>query len=143
METLVSQLVAIANDIYVSLGPGYNEVIYHRAFEVALRLSGIQYESEVITPVFYKGACIGHGRVDLKLNEIIIELKAVNVLNNDAIIQTRNYMSQHNITTGIIINFGQTVKSNTKNLGIILVQGETIYDYTGGSFVVRGSELTL
>ena len=143
METLVSQLVAIANDIYVSLGPGYNEVIYHRAFEVALRLSGIQYESEVITPVFYKGACIGHGRVDLKLNEIIIELKAVNVLNNDAIIQTRNYMSQHNITTGIIINFGQTVKSNTKNLGIILVQGETIYDYTGNSFVSRGSELTL
>jgi len=143
MEIQVSQLVAIANDIYFSLGPGYNEVIYHRAFEVALRLSGIQYESEVITPIFYKGACIGHGRVDLKLNEIIIELKAVNVLNNDAIIQTRNYMSQHNITTGIIINFGQTVKSNTKNLGIILVQGETIYDYTANTFVARGSELTL
>lgn len=143
MENLVSQLVAIANDIYISLGPGYNEVIYHRAFEVALRLIGIQYESEVITPIFYKGSCIGHGRVDLKLNELIIELKAVNVLNNDAIVQTRNYMSQHNITTGIIINFGQTVKNNTKNLGIILVQDETIYDYTGNTFVARGSELTL
>ena len=143
MENLVSQLVAIANDIYVSLGPGYNEVIYHRAFEVALRLIGIQYDSEVITPIFYKGSCIGHGRVDLKLNELIIELKAVNVLNNDAIVQTRNYMSQHNITTGIIINFGQTVKNNTKNLGIILVQGEIIYDYTGNTFVARGSELTL
>jgi GxxExxY protein len=143
MENLVNQLVAISNDIYVSLGPGYNEVIYHRAFEVALRLSGIQYESEVITPVFYKGSCIGHGRVDLKLENVIIELKAVNVLNNDAVIQTRNYMSQHNIPTGVIINFGQTVKSNAKNLGIVLVQGETLYDYTGGTFVPRGSELTL
>jgi hypothetical protein len=52
-------------------------------------------------------------------------------------------MSQHNISTGVIINFGQTIKSNAKNLGIILVQGETLYDYTGGTFVTRGSELTL
>ena len=143
METLINQLTTIAHDIYNTLGPGYNEVIYHRAMEVALRLSGIHYESEVITPIFYKGACIGHGRVDLKLENIIIELKAINVLNNDAITQTRNYMNQHSKIIGLIINFGQTVKSNAKNIGIILIQGETIYDYANGSFTQRGNELTL
>jgi GxxExxY protein len=143
MENVINQLVAIAYDIYNTLGPGYNEVIYHRAMEVALRLSGIHYESEVITPIFYKGSCIGHGRVDLKLENIIIELKAINVLNNDAITQTRNYMNQHSKFVGLIINFGQTVKSNTKNIGFILIQGENIYDYSNGTFVQRGNELTL
>ena len=138
-----SQLVLIAHDIYNSLGPGYNEVVYHRAFEVALRLSGIQYESEVVTPIFYKGACVGHGRVDLKLQNFIIELKAINTLNNDCIIQTKNYMNSYSIGTGIIINFGQTVKSNSKNLGIILIKDNIIYDYTNGTFVVRGNEVNI
>ena len=141
METLTSQLVLIAHDIYNSLGPGYNEVIYHRAFEVALRISGIQYESEVITPVFYKGACVGHGRVDLKLNNLIIELKAINILNNDALIQIKNYMNQHNTFNGIVINFGQSTKGSGKNLGIILVKDQVIYDYTNETFIPRNNEI--
>jgi GxxExxY protein len=132
-----SQLVLIANDIYAALGPGYNEVVYHRAFEVALRLSGIQYESEVITPVFYKGHCVGHGRVDIKLPNFILEFKAVNAINNDAIIQTRNYMNSHSMNSGMIINFGQTVKSNNSNLAIILIQNNQIYDFMNGTFVQR------
>ena len=129
MET---QLVIIANDIYNSLGPGYNEVIYHRAFEVALRLSTIPYESEVVTPIFYKGHNIGHGRVDIKLDNFIIELKAINTLNNDAIIQTKNYMSHYNITTGIVINFGGKF-----GLGIILIKDNLIYDFINGNYLQR------
>ena len=89
-----SQLILIANDIYSSLGPGYNEVIYHRAFEVALRTRSINYESEVVTPIVYQNHTIGHGRVDLIVNKtLIIELKAIaNLNNNDNIIQIKNYM---------------------------------------------------
>ena len=122
-------LTLIANDIYTSLGPGYNEVIYHRAFEVALRLSNIPYESEVVTPVFYKNHCVGHGRVDLKLESIIIELKAINTLNTDAIIQTKNYMNQYSMNSGMIINFG-----SKNGLGIILIQNNNLYNFINGSF---------
>ena len=135
----IQQLVFLATDIYTSLGPGYNEVIYHRAFEVALRLHNIIYESEVITPVFYKGHNVGHGRVDLKLENIIIELKAVNNLNNDAIIQIKNYMNHYSIHTGLVINFGQTLKSG---LGILLIANGVIHDFVNGTFVVR-NELTM
>ena len=129
----VSQLVCIAADIYNSLGPGYNEVIYHRAFEVALRMSGIPYESEVVTPVFYKGFNIGHGRVDIKLSNFIIELKAINTLNNDAIIQTKNYMGHYTISLGLIVNFGQS----KSGLGIIFIEGGSIHDFVNGTFVQR------
>ena len=138
MDDFIFQLVFIANDIYTSLGPGYNEVIYHRAFEVALRLCNINYESEVITPIFYKNFNVGHGRVDIKLQNIIIELKAINTLNNDAIIQTKNYMNHYNMTTGLIVNFGQS----KSGLGIILITNGAIHDFTSGTFVKR-MELTL
>lgn len=133
-----SQLVCIAADIYTSLGPGYNEVIYHRAFEVALRLSNIPYESEVVTPVFYKGYNVGHGRVDIKLANIIIELKAINTLNNDAIIQTKNYMNHYSISTGLVINFGQS----KSGLGIILISNGIVHDFVNGTFIAR-NELTM
>ena len=133
-----SQLVCIAADIYNSLGPGYNEVIYHRAFEVALRLSNIPYESEVVTPVFYKGYNVGHGRVDIKLANIIIELKAINTLNNDAVIQTKNYMNHYSISTGLVINFGQS----KSGLGIILISNGIVHDFVNGTFVPR-NELTM
>ena len=133
-----NQLVLIATDIYNSLGPGYNEVIYHRAFEVALRLSGISYESEVITPIYYKGFNVGHGRVDIKLSTFIIELKAINNLNNDAIIQTKNYMMYHNINSGLIVNFGQS----KTGLGIILISGGIVHDFVNGTFIPR-NELTV
>ena len=62
---LLGELIAISNDIFTSIGPGYNEVIYHKAFEIALRMKNISYQSEVVTPIFYKGFNIGHGRADL------------------------------------------------------------------------------
>ena len=71
MENLLNSLIVITNDIYTSLGPGYNEVVYHRAFEVALRLNGLNYESEVVTPIIYKGYNIGHGRVDIIVDKKI------------------------------------------------------------------------
>ena len=133
MIILLDGIVLIATDIYNSLGPGYNEVIYHRAFEVALRLSNIVYESEVVTPIFYKGHNIGHGRVDLKLDNFIIELKAINTLNNDAIIQTKNYMNHYNISSGMVINFGQS----KSGLNIIYLNNDSIYDFINGSFNLR------
>lgn len=105
-------LVSIVNDVYNSLGPGYNEVVYHRALEVALRLQGINYQSEVIVPITYKGYNIGHSRIDLIVNDVIIELKALNYLNNDPVTQIKNYIKQYNevnsiICYGLVINFNQ------------------------------------
>jgi len=119
----LQQLIFIANDIYTSLGAGYNEVVYHRSFEVALRLLGINYQSEVVTPVMYKGISVGHSRVDLIVNSFIIEFKAINHLNNDAIIQTKNYMKHYSISQGLVINFNQ---KNT-SIDVRYINGDSIY----------------
>lgn len=137
---LINKLIEISNDIYSSIGPGYNEVIYHKAFEVALRLNGINYQSEVITPLFYKGYNIGHGRVDIIVgNLIIIELKALSNFNSDtANIQIKNYMNNYSITQGLIINFGQSSKCdhNTVNIKYIHFTNGLfkIFKYNNGAF---------
>jgi len=134
---LVQQLASIANDIFNTIGSGYNEVIYHKAFEVALRLNGIDYQSEVITPVFYKGHNVGHGRVDILINNsIIIELKAISNFNTDtANIQIKNYMKHFAINEGLIINFGQPNKNNTGELNIRYIFNNRVYNYINGSFI--------
>jgi GxxExxY protein len=144
MENIIEHIVYIAQDIYKSLGPGYNEVIYHRAFEVALRLKGINYESEVITPVMYNNHIVGHGRVDIKIgNSIILEFKAISHVNNDAVIQIKNYMKYYLMTQGLVINFGQCTKNNAGSLDIIYINGETIFHFIEGMFQLQEKTLTL
>jgi len=138
INKLLNDLLIITNDIYSSIGPGYNEVIYHRAFEVALRLNNISYESEVITPVIYKDHTVGHGRVDLIINKtMIIELKAIANLNNtDSIIQIKNYMKQHRISDGLIINFGQCNKTTNGTMNIKYINDRNqIFNFVNGQFV--------
>ena len=132
---ILQQLIFIANDIYTSLGSGYNEVVYHRSFEVALRLHGINYQSEVITPVMYKGISVGHSRVDLIVNGFIVEFKAINYLNNDAIIQTKNYMKHYSISQGLVINFNQ---KNTA-IDIKYINGDSIYTLNSDNTFTQSS----
>jgi GxxExxY protein len=138
INKLLNDIIIITNDIYNNIGPGYNEIIYHRAFEVALRLNGIAYNSEVITPIMYKGHNVGHGRVDLIINNVmIIELKAIaNLNNNDSIIQIKNYMKQHNISDGLIINFGQCNKTSNGSISIKYINDRNqIFNFINGQFV--------
>jgi GxxExxY protein len=99
-------LRAIAEDIWLSLGPGYSESVYHCAFEVALRAEGVSYETERIVPVFYGGQNVGHVRADLIIDRrFVVELKSVSRLNETYRIQTRNYLDLLGLSVGYLINF--------------------------------------
>ena len=136
MESLLNEIIMLSNDIYNTIGPGYNEVIYHRAFEVALRLKGIAYESEVVTPIIYQNHTVGHGRIDLIVNKmVIIELKAIaNLNNNDSIIQIKNYMRQQSIVHGLIINFGQSNSKTPATITIKYINSDRIFNFVDNHF---------
>ena len=142
---LINRIIEISTDIYSSIGSGYNEVIYHKAFEVALRLNNIPYQSEVIIPVMYKGYNVGHGRADLIIgSNIIIELKAISNFNSDTInTQIKNYMSTLNINEGLVINFGQSSKVSEISIKYIINNNNNykIYKYLNGSF--QNSEINI
>lgn len=54
-----------AKEVYNELGEGWPEVVYHEAMEVALRESGITYETERILPISFKDHIVGDSKPDL------------------------------------------------------------------------------
>lgn len=98
----------MAKKVYESLGPGYSECVYHRAFEVLLRTSGIAYETERIVPIVFEDHTIGNLRIDLIVDgTTIIELKAIAKLTPQNRIQALNYMKLTGLTRAFLINFPQ------------------------------------
>lgn len=119
----------IARDIYEQLGPGHRECVYHRAFELELRMRGIPYECEVVVPLFYKGAFLSHIRIDLLVEKsTIVELKAIRALKDEESAQIKRYMNVLNCAKrGYLINFGSPngveIRSFEKNLEVLDIVG--------------------
>jgi GxxExxY protein len=103
MEYLVRM---VANHVWDSLGPGYSERVYHNAFEVALRMNSVSYETERIIPIFFQGHNVGNLRADLVIDQsVIVELKSIVRLKEENRNQIKNYMKLMTLGTGILVNF--------------------------------------
>lgn len=98
----------IIRQVYSELGPGYSEAVYHSALEVALRQNGIQYETERIIPVTFRGHVVGNMRADIVVHEpqMVLELKSARSLTESNRNQIRSYLKLLRIRHGLLINFG-------------------------------------
>jgi GxxExxY protein len=96
----------ISEHIWNDLGPGYSESVYHNAFEVALRLNSVNYETERIIPIFFQGHNVGNMRSDLIIdNSVVVELKSISKLKQENRNQVNNYMKLLKLNHGILVNF--------------------------------------
>ncbi len=77
---LKDEAIEVARAIYAHLGAGYDENIYHSAFEVEMRLRGINYESEKPVQVSYKDHYVAVLYADIFIwrgdEKVLIEFKA-------------------------------------------------------------------
>jgi len=115
-------VVKICNEIYFTLGKGHPECVYHRALEYELRSNNVKYESEKIIPFKYKGICVGYGKSDIVINDmIIVELKSIcGNIGVKELEQIGRYMKELNIDTGIIINFPQPTVSPKSTVDFVI-----------------------
>ena len=118
-------IIEKCKEIYSTLGRGYTENIYHKAFETELQSEGIPYETEKIVPILYKNRQIGFGRADIVLNDIVIEFKAmIQPPRMSEIEQINNYMINLGVKKGIIINFGGPSSSQRDTVDTVIVKKE-------------------
>jgi GxxExxY protein len=93
-------------DVHRILGEGFLEKIYENALLIELRTQGLQAESQVPVPVFYKGHMVGDYIADLVVdNQIIIELKTVDELTAVHQAQLINYLRATEKPLGLLVNF--------------------------------------
>ena len=113
---LTSKIIGCAMTVHKTLGAGFQEVIYQRALEIEMKLSGIHFHREYEMPIYYKEKQIGMRRVDFLVEEVIsVELKAVSKLEDIHFAQAINYLEVYNLEIGLLINFGE-INLNFKRL---------------------------
>jgi len=106
-KEITEKIIAAAMQVHNSLGNGFQEVIYQRALEVEFRMMNLAFEREKELPIFYKKEQIGTRRVDFFVeHKIMVELKAVTLLENVHLAQAMNYLEAYNMEIGLLINFG-------------------------------------
>ena len=97
----------IAYELHVYLGTGYLEKVYENGLAHRLSKAGFNVKTQVPIKVCDEdGYVIGDYIVDMLVDGIVIELKAVSALQNAHIAQTINYLSAMKIDYGMLINFG-------------------------------------
>ena len=111
LEELIEQVKDAATEVYETLGDGRIENVYEQAIAVEFRQRGIPYKMEVYTEVFYKGERVGTAALDFIVDDcLVVELKALGSLGKPAIAQTRAYIRETGIDSGIVINFPYPAK---------------------------------
>ena len=64
---ITERIIGCAMRVHAELGFGFQEYIYHRAFEIELKKMNEKFISEYEMPVYYSGEKIGLRRVDFLL----------------------------------------------------------------------------
>lgn len=101
-------IVGAAMHVYNVLGPGFVEAVYQEALELEFQKRGIPYEREKEIDLFYDGILMNiKFRPDfICYGKIIVELKALQELDDMNRVQVYNYLKATHYKVGWLLNFG-------------------------------------
>ncbi|MBO4723243.1 MAG: GxxExxY protein [Muribaculaceae bacterium] len=111
IENLISDILDCANIVRKALSPGYTEKVYENALMIELSKAGISAKQQSSIIVKYDDKVVGEFIADIFVeNCVIIELKAVQNINEAHQAQLVNYLTATGIDNGLLINFGNENK---------------------------------
>ncbi len=106
-NSLSNLVINRALKVHTVLGPGLLESSYQECLFYELQKAGLKVEKETPLPLIYEEVKLECGyRVDLLVeNKLIIEVKAVEALNDIHLAQVFTYLKLANCKLGLLINF--------------------------------------
>ncbi len=110
LKDLIYQVNGCAIEVHKHLGPGLLESVYHTCLKKELTIRGLEFETELTIPVYYKGLELETGlRCDLLVEKsLVVELKAIEKVLPIHEAQILTYMNLLEIPMGLMINFNVT-----------------------------------
>lgn len=104
----VYKIIGAAMEVHSELSWGLLEAVYQEALHLELLNLGIENECEKEIEVYYKKHLLNKKyRMDLVIDDIIIELKSVTSLVPAHRAQLCNYLRLTHKPLGLLINFGE------------------------------------
>ena len=104
------KIIGACMEVHRELGFGFKEIIYKDALEIEFKSLEIPYQREKLYKIEYKGKILPRRYpADFVIyDSIILEVKAMPMIINNFVLQTRNYLKASGIRLGIIVNFGES-----------------------------------
>jgi len=104
------KIIGACMEVHRELGFGFKEIIYKDALEIEFKSLEIPYQREKLYKIEYKGQILPRRYpADFVIyDSIILEVKAMPMIINNFVLQTRNYLKASGIRLGIIANFGES-----------------------------------
>ena len=107
LNKISEKIIGCAFTVSNTLGSGFLEKVYQNALVIELLNEGLEVEKEKAITIFYQGKIVGEYFADILVNQqIIIETKAVQSLNEIHQAQLLNYLKATKLPLGLLINFG-------------------------------------
>ncbi len=106
-EDIFKKVLDCAFKVHTALGPGLLESAYEECLFYELRKAGLKVEKQKTLPLVYEEISLDAGyRIDLFVeNQVIIELKAVDELNDVHLAQILTYLKLSKCKLGLLVNF--------------------------------------
>jgi GxxExxY protein len=106
-EEIGSLIVNAAFKVHKSLGPGLLEKVYEVCLAHELKKAGVQVQRQLTIPIVYDGIKFDEGlRLDLLVeNKIIVEIKAIEMVNPVWEAQIISHLKLTGLKLGFLINF--------------------------------------
>ncbi|GJQ22075.1 MAG: hypothetical protein HBSIN02_24300 [Bacteroidia bacterium] len=107
LNEIGTAIVEASYAVHSTLGPGLLESVYSLCLTEELKSRGLQVQSQQPLPVVYKGITLEGGyRVDLLVEgEVIVELKAVEIMHPVFEAQLLTYLKLSGRRLGYLVNF--------------------------------------
>ena len=116
-EEIAKIIVNSAFKVHKNLGPGLLERVYEVCLAYEINKAGLVVESQIDVPIVYDGVILKEKlRLDLIVeNSVIIEVKAVEIVNPVWQAQIISHLKLTNNSLGFLINFNvPLIKSGIK-----------------------------
>jgi len=107
-ENELSKLIFLASlTVHKELGPGLLESVYEKCLYYELTHLGLKVDRQMPMPLVYKNINMSTGyRLDLMVEgKVIIEIKAVEYVNDVYLAQLLTYLKLSGCKLGMLINF--------------------------------------
>src|SRR6267143_3481444 len=102
---ITNTIIAAAIVVHRELGPGFLESVYEQALAVEFALRGIAFIRQKPIPLFYRDHQIGEHRLDFLVEDkIVVELKAIDGLEDIHFAIGRSYLKATNLEDGLLLN---------------------------------------
>jgi len=119
INIITEQILKCAFKVHSNLGPGLLESSYKECLFYELTRAGLYSEKEKPLPLVYETIKLEVGyRVDLLVeNKVIVEIKAIDSLNDIHTAQVLTYLKLSGCKVGLLLNFNTgSLKNGIKRL---------------------------